>query len=127
MNFHDINFINLFQLAKDFQCYSKGCNSGGPNSIETTCYSPLCNQRIKVRKELLSLLKKANVAANTPNKSIIQGLTPLKKHSILEQTLKTQTTIPNAISKKEELVSNENLQKDLMLAIQQGQFFFTVK
>ncbi|XP_045474832.1 nucleosome-remodeling factor subunit NURF301 isoform X2 [Harmonia axyridis] len=107
-----LQYTTISKLAKDFQCYSKGCNSSNStNSIETTCYSPLCIQRIKVRKELLSLLKKANIAANTPNKPL---LTPLKKHSILEQTLKTP------IVKKEEQPSNENLHKDLMMSIQQG-------
>ncbi|XP_044753874.1 nucleosome-remodeling factor subunit NURF301 isoform X3 [Coccinella septempunctata] len=113
-----MQYTTISKLAKDFQCYSKGCNSSGPNSIETTCYSPLCIQRIRVRKELLSLLKRANVAANnSPNKSAIQG-TPLKKQSILEQTLKTPN--PSAIIKKEEPVTNENLQKDLMMSLTQG-------
>ncbi|KAK9882651.1 hypothetical protein WA026_022517 [Henosepilachna vigintioctopunctata] len=111
-----MQYTSISKLAKDFQCYSKGCNSSGANNVETNCYSPLCIQRIRVRRELLSLLKKANVAANTPTKTSTPT-TPLKKHSILEQTLKTFSTCSN---KKEEKLSNENLQKDLMISVQQG-------
>ncbi|KAL3268250.1 hypothetical protein HHI36_007374 [Cryptolaemus montrouzieri] len=116
-----IQYTSISKLAKDFQCYSKGCNSSGANNVETNCYSPLCIQRIKVRRELLSLLKKANVAANTPTKSNVPTPTlPTKKHSILEQTLKTQIFTPTSTNKREDHPSNENLQKDLMISIQQG-------
>lgn len=90
-----VQYTSISKLAKDFQCYSKGCNSGGSTNIETNCYSPLCLQRIKVRRELLALLRKANLATNSnamklPNSSLVIN----KKPSILEQTLKAPQQTP---------------------------------
>lgn len=83
-------YTSIARLAKDFQCYVKGCNSGAGNSLETTCYSPMCMQRVRVRKDLLSLLRKANLATNSSVKlpTLPQTSAIVKKPSILEQTLK---------------------------------------
>ncbi|CAH1170436.1 unnamed protein product [Phaedon cochleariae] len=112
-------YTSIARLAKDFQCYVKGCNSGAGNSIENTCYSPLCIQRVKVRRDLLSLLRKANLATNSNVKlpTILQTAgTPVKKTSILEQTLKAPQLQP-----KEEKTTveptKENICKDLMNAV----------
>ncbi|XP_063923379.1 nucleosome-remodeling factor subunit NURF301 isoform X3 [Zophobas morio] len=90
-----LQYTSISKLAKDFQCYSKGCNSSGSTNIETNCYSPLCIQRIKVRRELLALLRKANLATNSNAIKLSNSpITVNKKPSILEQTLKApqQTT-----------------------------------
>lgn len=86
-----LHYTSISKLAKDFQCYSKGCNSNSTN-LTNSCYSPLCTQRNKVRRELLLLLRKANVhTANTGSGiSKLPGLlSPQlnKKPSILEQKL----------------------------------------
>ncbi|XP_050310711.1 nucleosome-remodeling factor subunit NURF301 isoform X3 [Anthonomus grandis grandis] len=75
----------ISKVAKDFQCYSKGCNSSSSHQLESNCYSPLCIQRVKIRRDLLTLLRRANVASNSPLKAIMPAG---KKSSILEQTLK---------------------------------------
>lgn len=85
-------YTSIAKLAKDFQCYVKGCNSSAGSTLETSCYSPLCMRRVKVRKDLLTLLRKANLATNSlvklPTQAVGNG-TPVKKTSILEQTLKS--------------------------------------
>ncbi|XP_018571402.1 nucleosome-remodeling factor subunit NURF301 isoform X2 [Anoplophora glabripennis] len=112
-------YTSIAKLAKDFQCYVKGCNSSAGNSVENTCYSPLCMQRVKVRKDLLGLLRKANVATNTPFKlpALSQASTPAKKTSILEQTLKAPQLTP---VKEKEIVpppTRESICKDLINAV----------
>ncbi|KAG5899121.1 hypothetical protein JTB14_021623 [Gonioctena quinquepunctata] len=114
-------YTTIARLAKDFQCYVKGCNSGSGNSIENTCYSPLCMQRVKVRKDLLGLLRKANLATNSTVKlPVVQGAnTPVKKPpSILEQTLKAPQQ-QSAPKEKEPVVvpTKEGMCKDLANAL----------
>ncbi|XP_064211217.1 nucleosome-remodeling factor subunit NURF301 isoform X2 [Tribolium castaneum] len=90
-----LQYTAISKLAKDFQCYSKGCNSSGSTNIETNCYSPLCMQRIKVRRELLALLRKANLATNSNAMKLTSSPVPTnKKPSILEQTLKAPQQTP---------------------------------
>ncbi|VEN57753.1 unnamed protein product [Callosobruchus maculatus] len=115
-------YTAIARLAKDFQCYVKGCNSGAGNNIDNTCYSPLCMQRVKVRRDLLGLLRKANVATNSSAKVTAQtNTTPVKKPSILEQTLKSPQ-IPLAAREKEVKDSTipptkESICKDLVNAV----------
>nr|CAI5851603.1 unnamed protein product [Callosobruchus analis] len=115
-------YTAIARLAKDFQCYVKGCNSGAGNSIDNTCYSPLCMQRVKVRRDLLGLLRKANVATNSSAKVTTQTTsTPVKKPSILEQTLKSPQ-IPLAAREKETKdattpPTKESICKDLVNAV----------
>lgn len=86
-----LHYTAISKLGKDYQCYSKGCNSNSSN-LMTSCYSPLCMQRNKVRRELLSLLRKANIHTYvTPKLSGLVG-TSLKKPSILEQKLTAPQT-----------------------------------
>ncbi|XP_022917774.2 nucleosome-remodeling factor subunit NURF301 isoform X2 [Onthophagus taurus] len=80
-----LHYTSISKLAKDFQCYSKGCNSNSATLV-SNCYSPLCLQRSKVRRELLALLRKANLHTTTGAK--IQAIVQQKsKPSILEQKL----------------------------------------
>ncbi|KAL1494312.1 hypothetical protein ABEB36_009929 [Hypothenemus hampei] len=115
----------ISKIAKDFQCYSRGCNSNNSQQLESTCYSPLCIQRVKIRRDLLTLLRKANVASNSPTPLKIhltnQVATPTKT-SILEQTLKTGVvpTGPSSANKEneeEKKKSNANMCKDLVNAV----------
>lgn len=87
-----LHYAAILKLGKDYQCYSKGCNSSSSTLI-TNCYSPLCLQRNKVRKELMTLLRKANVHTNVAAKFPgILSTTPSKKPSILEQKLTAPQT-----------------------------------
>lgn len=65
-----LHYTAISKLAKDFQCYSRGCNSNSTNLV-SSCYSPLCMQRNKVRHDLLVLLRKANVHTNANASKII--------------------------------------------------------
>ncbi|XP_017781455.1 PREDICTED: nucleosome-remodeling factor subunit NURF301 isoform X2 [Nicrophorus vespilloides] len=77
-----IHYSSVSKIGKEFQCYSKGCNS----SSSVSCYSPVCMQRERVRKELLILLRKANVQTKGNFLKVNPNATP-KKTSILEQKL----------------------------------------
>lgn len=103
-----LHYTAISKLGKDYQCYSKGCNSNSSNLI-TSCYSPLCLQRNKVRRELLSLLRKANIHTYVaPKLSGIIGASQ-KKPSILEQKL----TAPQITAKQ----TDASICKDLASAI----------
>uniref|UniRef100_A0AAR5PPQ8 Nucleosome-remodeling factor subunit NURF301 n=1 Tax=Dendroctonus ponderosae TaxID=77166 RepID=A0AAR5PPQ8_DENPD len=115
----------ISKVAKDFQCYAKGCNSASNHQLENTCYSPLCTQRVKIRRDLLTLLRRANLASNSPSSVKVVGgqiLTPVKKTSILEQTLKSpQASVAASLGNKEDEEekknSNANICKDLVNAV----------
>lgn len=91
-----LHYTSISKLGKDFQCYSKGCNSNS-SALISNCYSSLCLQRNRVRRELLDLLKKANVHTNATGLSLGSQS---KKPSILEQKLtepqKTNKRLPSA-------------------------------
>lgn len=105
-------YTNVSRLGKDFHCYCRGCNSVASTSIESTCYSPMCLQRIRVRRELLSQLRKANAAANSSNTKLAN--TPQKRTSILEQTLKSPQTVQQQQQAKVEKLTDENICKSLV-------------
>ncbi|XP_075219983.1 nucleosome-remodeling factor subunit NURF301 E(bx) isoform X3 [Lycorma delicatula] len=49
-------YAPLHKMAKDFKCYSKDCSENNANN----CYSPVCVQRVRLRRELLVLLRRVN-------------------------------------------------------------------
>ncbi|XP_055707432.1 nucleosome-remodeling factor subunit NURF301 isoform X3 [Phlebotomus papatasi] len=76
------HYGQLNKAAKMFQCYGKECNSAS-NVVLTkpnNCYSPLCLQKDRVRRELLALTKRAHGQGSN---AVGIG----KKSSILEQKL----------------------------------------
>lgn len=113
-----IQYNSIIKLAKDYQCYGQSCVVGtlnqntfsSPNNC--SCYSPLCLQRIRLRKELFLLLRKANLQFNNNSTSLVKspnstsvsgsgssvgvsgGLIPIKKTSILEQKLTAPKSLP---------------------------------
>lgn len=44
-----LQYTSISKFGKDFQCYSKGCNTNSSN-LNISCYSPLCLQRNKVMR-----------------------------------------------------------------------------
>lgn len=115
-------YSTVSKVAKDFQCYSKGCNSGSNQQLENNCYSPICMQRVKIRRDLLTLLRKANAASNSSSSlKTNQNTTPVKKPSILELTLKSPTTpIQSSVSggvEEERKNNNATMCKDLVNAV----------
>ncbi|XP_049831961.1 nucleosome-remodeling factor subunit NURF301 isoform X2 [Schistocerca gregaria] len=69
-------YSKLARLGKSLKCYSLSCNENDNKQAATTgvssCYSPICQQKARVRKELLLLLKKAN--SHTNNNSVSGAL-----------------------------------------------------
>lgn len=113
-----LHYTSISKLGKDFHCYSRGCNSN-TSTLTSNCYSPLCLQRNKVRRELLALLRKANLHTNTAQGTKITNvLTPQinQKSSILEQKL---TETQNPVSK--EPPNEASICKDLASAIMSAQ------
>ncbi|XP_044734089.1 nucleosome-remodeling factor subunit NURF301, partial [Chrysoperla carnea] len=77
-----IQYQAISKIGKDFQCYSKGCNSnsGALGTTESSsCYSPMCLQKARVRKELLALLRRVNSQSNI--------VSPLNKKPLTQSPL----------------------------------------
>ncbi|XP_043650026.1 nucleosome-remodeling factor subunit NURF301 isoform X4 [Drosophila teissieri] len=85
-----LQFSQLNRFAKVFRCYTKECNTNS-NAVsqitQNTCYSPLCLQKARAKKELLLLLRKAHTAGNGSKETVAAILGAVKKPSILEQKL----------------------------------------
>ncbi|XP_032291521.1 nucleosome-remodeling factor subunit NURF301 isoform X1 [Drosophila virilis] len=85
-----LQFSQLNRYAKTFRCYTKECNTNS-NAVsqitQNTCYSPLCLQKARAKKELLLLLRKAHTAGNGSKETVAAILGAVKKPSILEQKL----------------------------------------
>ncbi|KPU77735.1 uncharacterized protein Dana_GF24755, isoform B [Drosophila ananassae] len=85
-----LQFSQLNRFAKTFGCYTKECNTNS-NAVsqitQNTCYSPLCLQKARAKKELLLLLRKAHTAGNGSKETVAAILGAVKKPSILEQKL----------------------------------------
>ncbi|KAH8234941.1 hypothetical protein KR032_005873 [Drosophila birchii] len=85
-----LQFSQLNRFAKTFRCYTKECNTNS-NAVsqitQNTCYSPLCLQKARAKKELLLLLRKAHTAGNGSKETVAAILGAVKKPSILEQKL----------------------------------------
>lgn len=111
-----LHYTSISKLGNDLQCYSKGCNTNS-STLSTNCYSPLCLQRSKVRRELLAQLKRANMQASAAGLSKIPNLlnTQQKKPSILEQKL-TEPQKPFSSSMRN-MLSEVSLCKDFASAV----------
>lgn len=123
----------VIKLGKDYKCYARSCNVSPPQSTNQpgfiahtcSCYSPLCMQRARIRKELFLLLRKANIqfnnstslikpATNTVNAVVSTAATPIRKPSILEQKL-TAPKITSVASVNR--VTAHNVEKSLETAV----------
>ncbi|XP_061402352.1 nucleosome-remodeling factor subunit NURF301 [Musca vetustissima] len=85
-----LQFSQLNRFAKQYRCYTKECNTNS-NAVsqitQNTCYSPLCLQKARAKKELLLLLRKAHAAGKGSKETVAAILGAVKKPSILEQKL----------------------------------------
>lgn len=96
-----LQFSQLNRFAKQYRCYTKECNTNS-NAVsqitQNTCYSPLCLQKARAKKELLLLLRKAHSAGKGSKETVAAILGAVKKPSILEQKLtegkKENLTLP---------------------------------
>lgn len=73
-----LRYTELQRLSKQYKCYMKDCNTNSnPSTTASTCYSPICMQRAKVKTEMLTLLKKSHTGGTIPKEimSIISSPT----------------------------------------------------
>lgn len=87
-------FGQLNRFGKQYKCYTKECNNTNANVFSLpqtniiTCYSTLCLQKARVKRELLMLLRKAHTAGNGSKDTVAAIMAVVnKKPSILEQKL----------------------------------------
>lgn len=65
-------YANIMRLTKNTSCYSRYCNMTTPpgkivnaaQSLTSTCYSPICLQKARLKRDLITLLRKANALNN---------------------------------------------------------------
>ncbi|KAK2580560.1 hypothetical protein KPH14_007689 [Odynerus spinipes] len=65
-------YANIMKLGKTGGCYSRYCNmTAAPGkititaqSLTSTCYSPICLQKARLKRDLIALLRKANALNN---------------------------------------------------------------
>lgn len=87
-----VQFFQLNRFSKLYKCYNKECNKSDTNVFSlpqaslVTCYSPLCLQKAKVRRDLLISLRKAH-QANSETAAAIMNVVNSKKPSILKSKL----------------------------------------
>lgn len=82
----------LNRFGKQYKCYTKECNSTNTNAFSLpqvstiTCYSSLCLQKSRVKRELLTLLRKAHTAGNGSKDTVAAIMAVVnKKPTPLEQ------------------------------------------
>lgn len=78
-----LHYGELNRLGKQYKCYSLGCDVNtmtGPSAHVTNCYSPICLQKSRVKKELYLLIRKVHTSGVGKKPSILeQKLTEGKK------------------------------------------------
>lgn len=114
-----LQFSQLNRFAKQYRCYTKECNTNS-NAVsqitQNTCYSPLCLQKARAKKELLLLLRKAHSAGKGSKETVAAILGAVKKPSILEQKLtegKKDYTISLSTDDAEDFKWLDDIPKDL--------------
>ncbi|XP_033322004.1 nucleosome-remodeling factor subunit NURF301 E(bx) isoform X1 [Megalopta genalis] len=77
---HDkAQYANIMRLTKNTNCYSRYCNMTTPpgkigsttQSLTSTCYSPICLQKARLKRDLISLLRKANALNNNQSSAAL--------------------------------------------------------
>lgn len=123
-------FSKLNRLAKQYKCYP-GCevNAGTfslPQAKTATCYSPLCLQKARVKRDLLLLLRKAHTAGNGSKETVAAIMNIVnRKPSILEAKLTegklSSTSDANADATADDGVTDPaKLQSNLSTALADG-------
>ncbi|XP_048270698.1 nucleosome-remodeling factor subunit NURF301 isoform X2 [Bombus terrestris] len=70
-------YANIMRFSKNTSCYSRYCNMTAPpgkittttQSLTSTCYSPICLQKARLKLDLIALLRKANALNNNQSTS----------------------------------------------------------
>lgn len=85
-----LHFSTLNRFGKQYKCYNRDCNVNTQAFSVTqvnvlSCYSPLCLQKARAKKQLLTLLRKASAGSKETHVAIMNIVN--RKPSILEQKL----------------------------------------
>lgn len=70
-------YAAIQKMSKEYKCYSQNCSEQNANS----CYSPSCLQLVRLRRELLMLLRKTNSTRNN-NNMINNKIEEIKKGTV---------------------------------------------
>lgn len=70
-------YTNIMRFSKNSSCYSRYCNMTAPpgkittttQSLTSSCYSPICLQKARLKLDLIALLRKANALNNNQSTS----------------------------------------------------------
>ncbi|KAK9296382.1 hypothetical protein QLX08_009595 [Tetragonisca angustula] len=70
-------YAQIMRFSKNGSCYSRYCNMTAPpgkittttQSLTSTCYSPICLQKARLKLDLIALLRKANALNNNQSTS----------------------------------------------------------
>ncbi|XP_034937972.1 nucleosome-remodeling factor subunit NURF301 isoform X2 [Chelonus insularis] len=80
------HYANIMKLGKGNRCYSNYCNMTTPTrtlitnqSLTPTCYSPICLQKARLKRELVNLLRKANALNNQTSAGLSPAITTVTK------------------------------------------------
>lgn len=82
------HFGQINRFAKGYKCYSKECNNTNSNVFSLqqasviTCYSPLCLQKSRIKRELILLLRKAHTAGNGSEETVAAIMNAGNKKSL---------------------------------------------
>ncbi|XP_046745032.1 nucleosome-remodeling factor subunit NURF301 isoform X7 [Diprion similis] len=93
-------YANIMRLSKNGSCYSRYCNmtpppgkvnSAAAQSLTSTCYSPMCLQKARIKRDLITLLRKANSLSNSQS---LPSLAPFSTSSLQQSkaSLKHEAT-----------------------------------
>ncbi|XP_012232371.1 nucleosome-remodeling factor subunit NURF301 isoform X2 [Linepithema humile] len=90
-------YADLLKFCKNGGCYSRYCNAtnvGNKNNIvhivaaqtSETCYSPLCMKKMRLKRELIVLMRKANALNNHQSFSVSSSPQASVKTEVLDES-----------------------------------------
>ncbi|XP_008553074.1 nucleosome-remodeling factor subunit NURF301 isoform X1 [Microplitis demolitor] len=87
-------YAAAMKIGKGNSCYSRYCNMTGPasktpitpQSLNSTCYSPMCLQKARLKRDLVNLLRRANALNNNQTAPGLVALTSTGVKKISEVT-----------------------------------------
>lgn len=106
-------YANIMRLSRNVSCYSRYCNMKTPpgkittttQSLTSTCYSPICLQKARLKRDLITLLRKASALNNN------QSTTNISLGATVAQ-------LPQSTSSKEASeAAKDAIRKDLESAV----------
>lgn len=81
-------FGQINRLGKGNKCYSRECNNTNSNVFSlqqasvVTCYSPICLQKSRIKRDLILLLRKAHAAGNGSEETVAAIMNVGNKRSL---------------------------------------------